>query len=70
MGDALVLSMLMVVDGTWTVAGWLGGTASVFLLVGDFGTTGRPRRRLALVLAVGYGALVSWFGWVAALLLA
>ena len=70
MGGALVLSILMLVDGTWTAAGWLGVTASVLLLVGDFGTTGRPRRPLALVLAVGYGALISWFGLVAALLLA
>jgi hypothetical protein len=41
----------------------------LLLLVGDFGTTGRPSRLLVAVLAVGYGALVGWFGWVAALLL-
>jgi hypothetical protein len=70
MGGALVLSILMLVDGTWTAAGCLGVTASVLLLVGDFGTTGRRRRLLALVLAVGYGALVTWFGWVGAILLA
>lgn len=70
MGGAFVLSILMLVDGTGTAAGWLGVTASALLLVGDFGTTGRPLRPLALVLAVGYGALVIWFGWVAALLLA
>jgi hypothetical protein len=70
MGGALVLSILMLVDGTWTAAGWLGIAASLLLLVGDFGTTGRPRRLLAAVLAVGYGALIGWFGWVATLLLA
>jgi hypothetical protein len=70
MGGALVLSILMLVESSWTTTGWLGVTASVLLLVGDFGTTGRPRRLLALILAVGYAALVSWFGWVAALLLA
>lgn len=69
MGGALVLSILMVVDGTWTATGWLGVTASLLLLVGDLATTGRPSRLLAAVLAVGYGALVGWFGWVAALLL-
>lgn len=70
MGGAFVLSILMLVDGTWTGAGWLGVTANVLLLVGDFGTTDRPRRPLVPLLALGYGALVSWFGWVAALLLA
>ena len=53
MGGALVLSILMLVDGTWTAAGWLGVTEPVLLLVGDFETTGRPRRLLARVLAVG-----------------
>jgi hypothetical protein len=70
LGGALVLSILMLVDGTWTATGWLGVTASLLLLVGDFGTTGRPSRLLAVLLAVGYGALVAWFGWVAVLLLA
>jgi hypothetical protein len=70
MGGALVLSILIVVDGTWTAVGWLGVIASLLLLVGDFGTTGRPSRLLAALLAVGYGALVAWFGWVALLLLA
>ena len=70
MGGALVLSILMLVDGTWTAAGWLGVTASLLLLIGDFGTTGRPSRPLAVLLAVGYAALVVWFGWIAVLLLA
>jgi hypothetical protein len=70
MGGALVLSILMLVDGAWTAAGWLGVTASLLLLAGDFGTTGRTSRLLAALLAVGYGALVAWFGWVAVLLLA
>jgi hypothetical protein len=69
MGGGLVLSILMLLGEPWTTAGWLGATASLLLLVGDFGTTGRPRRPLALVLAVGYGLLVIWFGWIAALLL-
>jgi hypothetical protein len=69
MGGALVLSILMLLDGVWTGAGWLGTTATVLLLVGDFGTTGRPRRLLATALAVGYGTLIAWFGWVAVLLL-
>jgi len=42
-------------------------TASLLLLVGDFGTTGRPSRLLAALLAVGNGAQVAWFGWVALL---
>lgn len=70
MGGALVLSILMVIGGTWTAAGWLGTSASTLLLIGDFGTSERPRRPLAPVLAVGYAALVGWFGWVAALLVA
>lgn len=69
MGGALVLSILILVDSTWTAVGWLGVIASLLLLVGDFGTTGRPSRLLATLLAVGYGALVAWFGWVALLLL-
>lgn len=70
MGGGFVLSILMLVAGTWTAAGWLGAVASGLLLVGDFGTTGRRSRLLAVLLAVGYGALVVWFGWVAVLLLA
>lgn len=69
MGGALVLSVLMVVGGVSAAPGWLGVTASVLLLVGDFGTTGRRSRSLALVIALGYSALVAWFGWVSALLL-
>jgi hypothetical protein len=69
MGGALVLSILMLVDGAWIAIGFLGMMASLLLLVCDFGTTGRPSRLLATLLAVGYGALVAWFGWVAALLL-
>ena len=40
MGGALVLSILILVDGTWTAVGWLGVTASLLLLVGDFGLIG------------------------------
>jgi hypothetical protein len=69
MGGALVLSLVMLVDGTRTGAGWLGVTASLLLLVGDFGTTGRRSRPLATLVAVGYIALVAWFVWVAVLLL-
>jgi hypothetical protein len=68
MGGALVLSLLMLVDSIGTVAGWLGVIASALLLVGDFGTTGRPSRLRAVLLAVGYGTLVVWFGWLAMLL--
>ena len=70
MGGALVLSILMVVDGTWAIAGWVGTASNVLLLAGDFATTERPRPLLAWPLAVGYLGLVVWFGWVAALLLA
>jgi hypothetical protein len=69
MGGALVLSILMLLDGTWRVAGWLGTTASVLLLVGDVATTARPRRLLAAILTAGYAMLSLWFGWVAAVLL-
>lgn len=70
MGGGLVLSILMVVDDAWPAVGWLGVMANVLLLVGDFGTTGRPRRLLALALVGGYAALIIWFGWLAAVLLA
>lgn len=70
MGGGLVLALLMVVDGEWAGAGWLGVAATLLLLVGDFGTTGRPSRVLAGVVAVGYAALVAWFVWIAVLLLA
>lgn len=69
MGGALVLSILMIVDGTWSATGWLGVAASLSLLAGDFATTGRPSRVLAALLAGGYGALIAWFGWISALLL-
>jgi hypothetical protein len=70
MGGALVVSILMLMDRTWTATAWLGLTASLLLLVGDFGTTSRASRLLAGTLAVGYGALVVWFCSVAAFLLA
>lgn len=70
MGGALVLSILMVIDDPGTATGWLGVVASVLLLVGDFGTTERrPSQRLAPVIALGYAALVGWFGWIAVVLL-
>jgi hypothetical protein len=69
MGGAFVLSLLMLVGGTWPAGAWLGLAASVLLLIGDFGTTARPLRVLAGTLAVGYGALVIWFCTLAALLL-
>jgi len=49
MGGALVLSILMVVDGTWTATGWLGVTAS-FAAPG-----GRLRDDWASLQAVGGG---------------
>ena len=70
MGGGLVLSILMLVDGTHGAAGWLGFAANVLLLLGDFGTTGRPRRPLVPILAVGYAGLAGWFGSLATLLLA
>ncbi|MFZ5872331.1 MAG: hypothetical protein ACOYXW_17625 [Actinomycetota bacterium] len=69
MGGALALSILMIFNATSTGVGWLGAAASVLLLAGDFGTTDRPSRLLATCLAVGYGALIAWFGWLAILLL-
>lgn len=69
MGGALVLSILMLVTGTSPPVAWLGLSASVLLLVGDFGTTARPSRLLAGALAVGSGALIIWFGALAMLLL-
>ena len=69
MGGALVLSILMLVSGTSAPVAWLGLSASILLLVGDFGTTTRPSRLLAGALGVGYGALLVWVGALAALLL-
>ena len=68
MGGGLVLSALMVVDGTWTTAGWCGLVATGLLLVGDFGTTGRRSPLLAALIAIGFVALVGWFGWLAVIL--
>jgi hypothetical protein len=70
LGGALVLSVLMVVDGEWTTAGWWGIAAAGLLLLGDLTTTGPPRRALVPVVAVGYAALTAWFGVLAVLLLA
>ena len=69
MGGGFVLSVLMVVDERWTAAGWCGLVACLLLLVGDFGTTGRRSRLLAVALCVGYVALVVWFAWLAVILL-
>ena len=69
MGGGSVLSVLMLVDGNWTAAGWWGLVACLLLLVGDFGTTDRRSRPLAVALSVGYAALVAWFGWLAVILL-
>lgn len=69
MGGGLVLSILMLVDGKAPVVAAVGVTASVLLLVGDFGTTARPSRVLAVALALGYAVLVVWFACLAVLLL-
>lgn len=69
MGGALVLSVLMLVDGTWPAVAWLGVSASVLLLLGDFGTTARPSRLLAGALAAGYATLIVWFACLTTLLL-
>ena len=69
MGGGLVLSILILVDGRAPVVAWVGVSASVLLLVGDFGTTARPSRILAVALALGYALLVVWFACLAALLL-
>ena len=69
MGGALVLSSLMVVDGTRPAVAWLGVVGSLLLLAGDFGTTARPSRPLAGALALGYVALVVWISLLAVLLL-
>jgi hypothetical protein len=69
MGGALVLSLLMLLEGTGTATGSLGATASLLLLVGDFGTSGRPSRVLAAIVFVGYTGLIAWFLWVSVLLL-
>ena len=68
MGGALVLSVLLLVEGVWVAAGWLGAVASALLLVGDLGTTGRANRLLVWTITTGYAALFVWF-WVLALLL-
>jgi hypothetical protein len=69
MGGALVLSILMLGGGTWSATGWLGLLASLPLLVGDFGTSGRASRALAVLVAVGYGALMAWFAALSMILL-
>jgi hypothetical protein len=69
MGGAVVLSVLMLIVGVWTAAGWWGLAANLLLLVGDFSTTGRRSRLLTALLTVGYAGLVGWLGWVAVLLL-
>ena len=69
MGGGIVLSILLLVDGTWVATGWLGLTANLLLLTGDLGTTDRPSRPLATILVAGYAGLATWFGWVAAFLL-
>ncbi|MEA5153366.1 hypothetical protein [Raineyella sp.] len=69
MGGALVLSILMLVDATSAMVAGLGVSASILLLVGDFGTNPRPSRILAGTLAVGCGSLAIWFCALAALLL-
>ena len=69
MGGGFVLSVLMLVDGRWTAAGWWGLVACLLLLIGDFGTTDRRSRPLAVALSVGYAALAVWFGWLAVILL-
>lgn len=70
MGGGLVLAILMVAGDEWVAAGWWGVAANLLLLIGDFGTTGRRSRPIAAAVAIGYAALVVWFGWLGLLLLA
>ena len=69
MAGGLVLSVLMIVGGAWTGAGWLGVFANGVLFIGDLVTTGRRSRPVAIAAAVGYLALVAWFLWIAVRLL-
>ncbi|HET8559056.1 MAG TPA: hypothetical protein VFL69_00910 [Marmoricola sp.] len=69
MGGALALSVLLILDHTWTAAGWLGAVGSALLLAGDFATTGRRSPPLAVSLVLGYGALTAWFACIGSILL-
>lgn len=65
MGGSLVAALLMLRTPGCKSVGWLGVTANVLLLVGDFGTTGSEVPPLAVCLGIGYLLLLVWFAWIA-----
>jgi hypothetical protein len=69
MGGALVLSLLMIADSTWTTVGWLGAASALVLLIADFGTAGRASRLMTVLVTTGYGTLTVWSACVALTLL-
>jgi hypothetical protein len=64
-GGGLVLSFLMLGDRAFRPLGYLGAVANLFLLVGDFATSGARSTLVASLVGVGYVLLVSWSAWIA-----
>jgi hypothetical protein len=63
MGAGLVISAVMLRSSIFTKSNaFLGILASVFLLIGDFGTNSNSQSTIiAAIIAVGYILLVAWF---------
>ena len=69
MGGGLVLSGLLIAHPASRPIGYLGGAANLFLLIGDFFTSGVRSPLVATLVAFGYVLLVVWFAWMAWLLM-
>jgi hypothetical protein len=65
MGGSLVLSVLLIGNRTFRPLGYLGGGATLLLLVGDFATSGARSAPVASLVAFGYMLLIAWFAWIA-----
>jgi hypothetical protein len=64
MGGGIVLSALLIANPTSRPTGYVGGAANLFLLIGDFFTSGTRSFLVASLIGVGYLLLIIWFAWI------
>ncbi len=61
MAAGLVIGFVMLASRTWKPLAYIGILANLFLLTGDFATTGSRVPVVAALVGVGYVLLIAWF---------
>jgi hypothetical protein len=64
MGGGAVVSVLMLFNAAWLALGSLGLVANLLLLLGDFATGERRSPITAVLVAIGYLAMIGWLFWI------